>query len=124
MARKATDRALMRVYRHQRVRKKVTGTAERPRLCVFRSLKHIYAQLIDDTAGVTLLTTSTLSSDVQEKVVSDMGKTDKSKLVGQVLGEKARERGIEAVTFDRGGYRYHGRIKALADGARESGLQF
>jgi large subunit ribosomal protein L18 len=114
----------MRMSRHQRVRKKVEGTSERPRLCVFRSLKHIYAQVIDDTAGATLATSSTLVPEVREKLKEDMDKVAQSKIVGQVLGEKARERGILQVTFDRNGYRYHGRVKALADGAREGGLEF
>lgn len=124
MARKYTDRASMRISRHQRVRKKVAGTSDRPRLCVYRSLKHIYAQVVDDAAGVTLFASSTLTPDVRAHIESDMGKIAQSRLVGKVLGEQARARGILSVTFDRGGYRYHGRVKALADGAREGGLQF
>ena len=124
MSKKTSNRVFMRSCRHRRVRKKITGSAERPRLCVYRSLKHIYAQMIDDTAGVTLLSASTQSQDVQGKLKADMDKFAQSKVVGQVLGEKAQEQGIKVVAFDRGGYRYHGRVKALADGARASGLQF
>lgn len=114
----------MRISRHARVRKNISGISERPRLCVFRSLKHIYAQLIDDTTGSTLVASSTLAPEVREKLAADLSKLDESKVVGQVLAEKAQASGISKVTFDRSGYRYHGRIKALADGARESGLEF
>lgn len=102
-----------------RIRKKVSGTAERPRLTVFRSNKHIYAQLIDDGAGRTLAAASSL-----EQGVADGKPVEVSKAVGQRLAERAREAGIAAVVFDRNGYRYHGRVQALADGAREGGLQF
>ena len=107
--------------RHLRVRKKVTGTAQRPRLVVFRSLKHIYAQLVDDDRGVVLLGLTDQSDGV---VPEAAGKVSRGKAVGKVLAEKARTAGITAVVFDRGGYRYHGRVKALADGAREGGLKF
>lgn len=124
MPKKSKDQRFMRISRHKRVRARVSGNAERPRLCVFRSLKHIYAQLIDDTSGVTLLASSTLNADVREKVKDDMGRIAQSKVVGQVLAEKALQQGIQSVTFDRAGYRYHGRVRALAEGAREAGLQF
>src|SRR5205814_2137184 len=106
-----------RYRRHLRVRKKVTGTSTRPRLVVFRSLKHISAQLVDDVAGRTLLTVSSLGID-------DGKKTEKSLEVGKRLAAKAKETGISRVVFDRAGYRYHGRVKAVADGAREGGLEF
>jgi large subunit ribosomal protein L18 len=105
-----------RYRRHLRVRKKVTGTAERPRLVIRRSLKHIYAQLVDDTASRTLMTVS--SHDVEGK------KTEKSSEVGKRIAARAKDAGITRVVFDRAGYRYHGRVKALADGAREGGLEF
>jgi len=107
-----------RYRRHLRVRKKVTGTAERPRLVVFRSLKHISAQLVDDVAGRTLLTVSSVSLETAGK------KTEKSLSVGLALAEKAKGTGITKVVFDRAGYRYHGRVKAVADGARKGGLEF
>ena len=108
-----------RAKRHNRVRARVSGTPERPRLNVFRSLNHIYAQLIDDTKGHTLLTASTLDKDV-----SDAAKIEEAKAVGKLIAERAKSAGIKMVVFDRGGYLYHGRIKALAEGAREGGLEF
>jgi len=108
-----------REKRHNRVRARVTGTAERPRLNVFRSLNNIYAQLIDDTAGRTLVAASTL-----DKGVEDSSKIDEAKAVGKLVAERAKSAGIGKVVFDRGGYLYHGRIKALAEGAREGGLDF
>jgi large subunit ribosomal protein L18 len=116
-------RAVARMRRHIRVRKNLAGTAERPRLNVFRSLSGIYAQVIDDQAGRTLVSASTAEKDVRDKV-KGMKKTEQAKLVGQMVAERAKSKGIESVVFDRGGYRYVGRVKALADGARESGLQF
>lgn len=121
----AIKRREARIRRHHRVRNKVSGTAERPRLCVYRSLSHIYAQLVDDALGRTLLTVSSLTPEVREKI--EQGKTKKSAvstLVGQVVARKALDMGIQAVAFDRGGYLYHGRVKALAEGAREGGLKF
>jgi large subunit ribosomal protein L18 len=121
----AIKRREARVRRHHRVRNKVTGSAERPRLCVYRSLSHIYAQIVDDAQGRTLLTVSSLTPEVREKI--EQGKTKKtavSTLVGQVVARKALDMGIQAVAFDRGGYLYHGRVKALAEGAREGGLKF
>lgn len=106
-----------RFRRHLRVRKKVTGTAERPRLVIFRSLKHITAQLVDDVAGRTLMTVSSSSEDTGKK-------TQKSLAVGKRIASRAKEAGISKVVFDRAGYQYHGRVKAVADGAREGGLEF
>ncbi|HEX8218234.1 MAG TPA: 50S ribosomal protein L18 [Chloroflexia bacterium] len=108
-----------RQKRHNRVRARVTGTAERPRLNVFRSLNHIYAQVIDDTQGHTIAAAST-----QDKGVTEAPKTEQAKAVGQLVAERAKAAGITKVVFDRGGYLYHGRIKALADGARDGGLDF
>lgn len=112
-----------RLSRHQRVRNKVTGTQERPRLNVYRSLTNIYAQLIDDVAGRTLVAASSLDKEIKDQVKST-GNVEAAKLVGQLVGKRALENGIETVTFDRGGNIYHGRIKALAEGAREAGLKF
>ncbi len=105
------------------MRKKISGTADCPRLCVFRSLNHIYAQVIDDVKGVTLCAASTMEKDIAAQV-ADLSKSDAAKAVGKAVGEKAKALGIEAVVFDRGGYVYMGRIQALADGAREAGLDF
>ncbi|MFA3782847.1 50S ribosomal protein L18 [Melioribacteraceae bacterium 4301-Me] len=107
-----------------RVRKKVFGTAERPRLSVFRSLNNIYAQLIDDTKGITLAAASSLSKEISGEIKTIKGKVQKGKLVGKLLAQKAAEKGIKTVVFDRSGYAYHGRVKAVAEGAREGGLQF
>lgn len=115
------DKARMR--RHQHVRKHVSGTPERPRLNVFRSLNHIYAQIIDDVAGHTLASASTLDSEVRDQVAG-LTKTEQAKIVGKVLAERALARGIKQVVFDRGGYKYHGRVQALAEAAREAGLDF
>ena len=109
-----------RYRRHLRVRKKVSGTAGRPRLVVFRSLKHIYAQLADDDQGVVLLGVS----DGSQGIALEGGKVARAKATGQLLAQKAKAAGIAKVVFDRGGYRYHGRVKAVADGAREAGLEF
>jgi large subunit ribosomal protein L18 len=108
-----------RVRRHLRVRKKISGTPARPRLVVNRSAKHIFAQIVDDTVGRTLASASTLDGSIKS---ASGDKTAKSKLVGQLLAERAKAAGLTAVVFDRGGYQYHGRIAALADGAREGGL--
>lgn len=112
-----------RKRRHQRVRMSITGTSARPRLNVFRSLKHIYVQVIDDTVGNTLAAASTVDKDVAAKS-SGLTKKQQAAIVGQIVAERARAAGIEEVVFDRGGYRYHGRVKALADAAREGGLKF
>ena len=113
-----------RQRRHLRVRAKVNGTAERPRLNVFRSNAHIYAQIIDDTAGHTLVAASTLEPAVKELFAEEHPKTAEAEVVGRVVGERAVQVGISQVVFDRGGYKYHGRVKALADGARAAGLVF
>ncbi len=110
-----------RYRRHLRVRKKVAGTAERPRLVVFRSLKHIGAQLVDDDRGVTLVGVTDRSDGIQ---VNGGGKVARGKATGKLLAEKAKAAGISRVVFDRNGYRYHGRVQAVADGAREGGLEF
>ena len=117
------SRSLARVRRHVRVRKNLMGTTERPRLNVYRSLSAIYVQVIDDQAGHTILSASTVDRDLREKM-RGLKKSEQAKLVGQTVAERAKDKGIQAVVFDRGGYRYIGRIKALADGAREGGLQF
>ena len=114
------DKNEARLRRHRRVRGKISGTAERPRLDVFRSAKHIYAQVIDDVAGKTLVSASSLEKDF----ACDGTKTDAAKQVGLTVAQRAKAKGIETVVFDRGGYVYHGRVKALAEGAREGGLQF
>ncbi len=117
------DKRQRRRRRHRSLRKKLFGTPERPRLCVYRSLKHIYAQVIDDLGGRTLVAASSRSPEVRD-ACQEQPKTAAATLVGQEVARRAREAGIEKVTFDRGGYRYHGRVKALADAAREGGLQF
>ena len=113
------DKNKLRLKRHKRIRGKISGTAERPRLSIFRSNKNIYAQLIDDVAGVTLASASTL-----DKEVSKGTKTEQAIVVGKLVAERAVAKGISEVVFDRGGYLYHGRVKALADSARENGLKF
>lgn len=117
------SRSLSRERRHARVRKHVAGTPSRPRLNVFRSLAEIYAQVIDDKAGVTLVSASTVDHELRTKL-DGLKKTEQAKLVGKTLAERARAKGIQQVVFDRGGYRYIGRVKALADAAREGGLEF
>lgn len=112
-----------RKRRHLRVRKKVFGTKERPRLCVFRSLRHMYCQLIDDTEGRTLLAMSTLSPELRN-TLSKHGNKEAAAAVGAKLAEKAKALGIKEVVFDRGGYKFHGRVKALAEAARKGGLKF
>ncbi len=113
------DKNVARLRRHRRVRGKISGTAERPRLDVFRSSKHIYAQIIDDVAGVTLCSASTMDKDFE----GFGGNIEAAGKVGRKIAERALEKGIKVVVFDRGGYLYHGRVKALAEGAREGGLQ-
>ncbi|OXM15011.1 50S ribosomal protein L18 [Paenibacillus herberti] len=117
------DKNKARLKRHLRVRKKINGTVARPRLSVYRSSKHIYAQLIDDVAGVTIASASTLDKELVEQV-NNGGNVDSAKLVGELIAKRAKEKGHESVVFDRGGYLYHGRVQALADAAREAGLQF
>ncbi|MFC4075398.1 50S ribosomal protein L18 [Salinithrix halophila] len=117
------DRNKSRKRRHLRVRKKIMGTPQRPRLNVFRSAKNIYVQVIDDTQGVTLASASTLDTEVKEGGVYG-GNVEAARKVGELVAKRASEKGIKNVVFDRGGYIYHGRIKALAEGAREGGLDF
>lgn len=117
-------RVASRLKRKMRVRKKIMGTSERPRLVVFRSLKHIYAQIVNDEEGKTLLGVSDLTPAVRAQLKPEHKKTDRSVLVGQAIAKLALERGIKRVVFDRAGYRYHGRVKALAEAAREAGLEF
>jgi large subunit ribosomal protein L18 len=121
MARKSRSEA--RIHRHQRVRKSVSGTPARPRLNVYRSLAEIYAQLIDDEAGHTLVSASSIDHELRGSL-NGKKKSEQARLVGQAVAERAKAKGIVSVVFDRGGYRYIGRVKALADGAREGGLNF
>jgi len=116
-------KAQARQRRHRSLRRRLAGTPERPRLCVFRSLRHIYAQVIDDLSGRTLAAASTLSPELREQC-SGAKKRDAAAAVGKEVARRAIEAGVQAVAFDRGGYKYHGRIRALADAAREGGLQF
>ena len=117
---KKTNKQASRERRHLRVRKKVTGTAERPRLSVYRSEKNIYAQIIDDVKGVTLVSSSSLDSGFEGSTWN----RDAAKKVGEAIAKKAKDKGIDKVVFDRGGYIYHGRVQALAEAAREAGLEF
>ena len=114
-----SSREELRAARHKRLRRKLSGTPERPRLAVHRSLKHIRAQIIDDTTGLTLVAASSI-----EKGLDAAGNVSGAKLVGTKIAERAKEKGISAVVFDRGGFKYHGRVASLADGAREAGLEF
>ncbi len=119
------SRGLQRKRRHLRVRNKVLGTAERPRLCVFRSLKNIEGQVIDDGAGRTLIGLSTLAAELKDFTAEGKNRrVEEAKAAGKLLAEKAKAKGVTAVVFDRGGYKYHGRVKAFAEGAREGGLEF
>lgn len=120
---KLVDRNAVRKKKHYRIRKKISGTPQRPRLCVYRSNKHIYAQIIDDVNGTTLVAASTLEAPLRDELTSKCNK-EAAKRVGQLIGEKALAKGIKSVVFDRSGYIYHGRVAALADGAREAGLDF
>jgi large subunit ribosomal protein L18 len=122
MAKKKT-RSLARVRRHARIRKRLAGTPDRPRLNVFRSLTEIYAQVIDDEAGRTLVSASSIDKELKAKM-EGLTKVEQAKLVGRAVAERAKANGVETVVFDRGGYRYIGRVKALADSAREGGLKF
>jgi large subunit ribosomal protein L18 len=121
MANKSRSEA--RIHRHERVRKNISGTADRPRIAVFRSLAEIYAQVIDDVAGVTLASASTVDKDLRGQLAG-MKKSDQAAKVGEALADRAKAKGITKVVFDRGGFRYVGRVKALADGARKNGLEF
>ena len=117
------DKNTDRLARHARVRKKLSGTAERPRFCVYRSLNNIYVQIIDDVAGNTLVSASTMEPEIKAQV-AEMTKTEAAALVGKLAAQRAADKGIKEVVFDRGGYVYHGRVAALAEGAREGGLKF
>lgn len=121
MLKKEKQRKLRKVAR---VRKNIFGTSDKPRLTVFRSLNHMYAQIIDDSQGKTLASASTLSKEITDVVKEAKSKTEKSKLIGKLLAEKAADQKIKTVVFDRGGAAYHGRVKAVADAAREAGLKF
>ncbi len=124
---RTNKRILARLKRKRRVRKKIFGTTERPRLSVFRSCKHIYAQIIDDTRGRTLVAASSLTPEIRERLAElkkEGGKVAVAKAVGELLGKRAIEAGIKKVSFDRGGFKYHGRVRALAEGARAAGLDF
>ena len=113
-----------RIRRHRRVRKKIHGTPQRPRLSVYRSLSHIYAQVIDDVARTTLVSASDIEQEAKAKLNGGKHKTDVAKVVGELVAKRAIERGISEIVFDRGGYKYHGRVAALANAAREAGLKF
>ena len=117
------QRRIARVRRHARVRARIKGTSSRPRLCVFRSLNHVYAQVIDDTAGHTLAAASTIDPELRDEL-GGKAKTERSALVGTLIARRALSQGVTQVAFDRGGRQYHGRVKALAEAARESGLKF
>jgi len=117
---KSKEKKEKRYRRHKRIRSRIFGTTERPRLCVFRSNKHIYAQLIDDKKGHTLIS----ASDLELKNVGKLKKKEKAFEVGKLVAEKAKKKNIKKIVFDRGGYKYHGKVKALAEGAREGGLMF
>jgi large subunit ribosomal protein L18 len=117
------NRSVARIRRHTRVRKYVVGTPERPRLNIFRSITEIYAQVIDDQSGHTLVAASSVDVELRKKM-KGLNKTEQAKLVGQTVADRAKSKGVQSVVFDRGGFRYMGRVKALADGARENGLQF
>jgi large subunit ribosomal protein L18 len=119
-----TSRSEARLKRKSRVRKNVKGTPEKPRLSIFKSAKHIYAQIIDDSQAATLLDASSLSKDIQGQIQDKGGNKEGAVIVGQTIAERALKKGIKRVVFDRNGFLYHGRVKALADSARENGLQF
>ena len=120
---KKADKNANRLQRHKRVRRKITGTTQRPRLCVFRSSNNIYAQIIDDANRVTFTAASSLDAEVKG-AVNHGGNKEAAKMVGEMIAKRAIEKGITEVVFDRGGYLYHGRIQELAEGAREAGLKF
>ena len=120
---KKYDKNEIRKGRHQRIRNKISGTAERPRLCVFRSLNHIYAQVIDDVKGVTIASASTVEKEVASQV-AEMKKIEAAKFIGDLIAKRAMDKDIKEVVFDRGGFIYQGKVKALAEAAREAGLEF
>lgn len=119
-----TNKQQLRTRRHLRLRKKIKGTAQRPRLCVNRTLKHVHAQLIDDVSGLTVAAASTVQKAVADEISGGTGNREAAKVVGRVLAQRAKEKGIETVVFDRNGFKYHGVVKELADAAREGGLEF
>lgn len=121
---KAIEKNWRRVRAHLRLRRRIFGTPERPRLSVFKSNRYVYAQLVDDTRGVTLAAATSLESEVREGVPAGSATLQAARRVGEVIGDRARALGIERVVFDRGGYRYHGKVKEVAEGARSRGLQF
>lgn len=118
------DRKTLRIRRHGRIRKRISGTASVPRVCVFKSARHIYAQLVDDTAGRTMFAASTLTPEVRKNIGENASKVEKAKAVGEYLGRTSVAGGLKKVTFDRGGYPFHGRVRSLAEGLREEGLEF
>jgi len=124
MSTKKSAKIQSRLRRKGHIRKRIKGTAERPRLAVYRSLNHIYAQLIDDQTDTSILTVSDLSADIKAKIKKGTSKTEESVMVGELVAKKALGKNIKTVVFDRGGFKYHGRIKALADAARKAGLEF
>lgn len=124
MAVKAYDKRKVRLRKKKHIRKKIFGTPERPRITVFRSLKHVYAQLIDDTSHKTIITVSSLSKDLHKEIAKAKSKTEVAKIVGLNIAKKAKDLNYSNVVFDRAGYIYHGRVKAFAEGAREGGLIF
>jgi len=117
------NKKLARLKRHKRVRKEIWGDSKRPRLCIFRSLKHTYAQIIDDEKGITLVSSSTLDSEIRDKV-KYQGNIKAAEMLGSLLVKKLKEKGIKKVVFDRGGYLYHGRVKAIAEGTRKGNIIF
>ena len=120
----AQERRRGREHRHSRIRKRVRGSADQPRLAVFRSLRHMYAQIIDDETARTLCAVSSLEDGIQETLSAEKARLKRSRMLGKLLAQRAKEKGISRVAFDRGGYLYHGHIKELAEGAREGGLEF
>ena len=123
MANSVKLKRLARIHRHARIRATVSGTENKPRLSVFRSLNHIYAQIIDDSKGHTLVSVSTLDKEIRN-TINGKKKTEVAELIGNLIAKRAFEKGIKRIVFDRGGYKYHGRIKALPEAARKSGLEF
>jgi len=118
------NRKFLRKTRHTRIRKKISGTADIPRLCIFKSARHVYAQIVDDTAGRTILAASSLTPEIRESVGKKDSKIEKAKAVGEYLGRISVAGGIKKVAFDRGGYPFHGRVKSFAEGVREKGVEF
>lgn len=119
-----TNRKKARIKRHQRIRKNLHGTLERPRLAVYKSLHHIYAQIIDDLSGKTLISASTVEPEAKKKIKGSSGNTESAKVIGKLIAERALAQGVKQVVFDRGGHIFHGRVAALAEAAREGGLEF